>query len=127
MSVIDPQQAGHVNPTPVNSPETVKPDRSPVAVVPPEANEKSKTDPDGEQQSPPKEQAAQTTQTSGEEETEELQRELRFSLNEQVDAVLIEIIDRQTNEVIRSIPASEFRRLEEITGTHKGLLVNFKV
>ena len=55
-------------------------------------------------------------------------RDITFSLNEKAGAVVIKIMDRESNELIRQIPSEEFLKLaemlnENIEDIRSGLLV----
>lgn len=57
---------------------------------------------------------------------QQLSREIQFSVDKSTDRVVIRVIDRQTNEVIRQIPSEEILNLAEHLGKFKGLLVKEK-
>ena len=58
-------------------------------------------------------------------------RDIAFSLNEKADRVVIKIIDRESEEVIRQIPSEEFLKIaealnEQIEDIRAGLLIEQK-
>jgi flagellar protein FlaG len=58
-------------------------------------------------------------------------REIAFSMNEQADTVVVKIIDRESEEVIRQIPSEEFLKIaealnEQVEHLRAGLLVEQK-
>lgn len=58
-------------------------------------------------------------------------RDITFSLNEKTNSVVVKIIDRESEEVIRQIPSEEFLRIAEtlnsqIENIRAGLLVEQK-
>jgi len=59
-------------------------------------------------------------------------RGIAFSMNEQANTVVVKIIDRESEEVIRQIPSEEFLKIaealnEQIETIRSGLLVQHKV
>ena len=57
---------------------------------------------------------------------QEVSREIHFSVDKSTDRVVIRVIDRQTNELIRQIPSEEMLNLAEHLGKLKGVLLKEK-
>ena len=51
-------------------------------------------------------------------------REIRLTVNEDTHEVIATLVDTQTNEVIREIPAAEMRRASEVIRAITGQLIN---
>lgn len=52
------------------------------------------------------------------------QRSLRFSLDKETDEIIVQVIDRKTDSIIREIPNSELPRLTDYNGDMIGLLLD---
>jgi len=51
-------------------------------------------------------------------------REIRLTVNEDTHEVIATLVDIETNEVIREIPAAEMRRASEVARAITGQLIN---
>lgn len=51
-----------------------------------------------------------------------VQRQLQFSLDEESGKTLVKVIDSETDEVIRQVPAEEILRMQQHLGEMNGLL-----
>jgi flagellar protein FlaG len=54
-------------------------------------------------------------------------RKLKFSVNRQLNQVIVKVIDRSTDEVIREIPPEEIQRLEAKLKEAIGLLIDEQI
>ena len=57
---------------------------------------------------------------------QQVSREIQFSVDKSTDRVVIKVIDRKTNELIRQIPSEEMLNLAEHLGKLKGVLLKEK-
>lgn len=56
--------------------------------------------------------------------TETLQTKLNFSVNDSTNDIVVKVIDRETDEVIRQIPPEELLKLQEKMQDLTGFLLN---
>jgi len=61
---------------------------------------------------------------SGQGGAQQLRRELRFTVSEHSDRVVITVMDADSEEVIRQIPLEETMRVGEVLGRVSGLLLD---
>ena len=59
--------------------------------------------------------------------TQKIQRNLEFSVNEDSGDVVISVVDRETNEVIRQIPEEHVLAIRENIESLKGILISAKI
>ncbi len=59
--------------------------------------------------------------------SETLQTKLNFSVHEQTNAIVVKVIDRNTDEIIRQIPPEEMLELHEKMKDLTGFLLNENV
>ena len=57
---------------------------------------------------------------------QELQRELRFSVDDNSGETIVKVVDRHTDEVVRQIPSEEILQLREKLDAATGALFNGK-
>ncbi len=55
--------------------------------------------------------------------TQKINREIRFSVDEETDRTVIKVIDSETDEVIRQIPSEEILRIAESLEKFSGILL----
>ena len=56
-----------------------------------------------------------------------LNRDLEYSINRETDEVIVRVVDKSTNKVIKEIPPESLQRLQERLKEQIGLLIDEKI